>query len=452
MKIRGVGLLVAVFLSLAGSTFPVFAEDRAASAPVADVAVTASKVDSGDTAWVLVSASFVLLMTPALAFFYGGLVRRKNMLSVLMQCMMAMGIITLQWVLGGYSLSFGPDIKGWIGSLAWAGLKGVGAEPNADYAATIPHQAFMIYQAMFAIITPALIIGAVAERMKFSAYCIFLLLWTTLVYDPVAHWVWGVGGFLRNAGALDFAGGTVVHINAGIAALVAALVLGKRKGYPTKMSPPHNLPFAVLGAGILWFGWFGFNGGSALGANGLATNAIVVSHVSAATAGLVWVLLDLMINGHMTMLGMITGAVGGLVAITPAAGFVTPMGAIGVGAGVSIICYIMVAIVKPKFGYDDSLDAFGVHGIGGIWGALATGLWATKTVNSAGNNGLFYGNPAQLVIQIKATVITVVFAAVMTWVILKLLDVTIGLRVEEHDERIGLDLTQHSEASYTLLD
>ncbi len=409
-------------------------------------------MNTGDTAWVLTSSALVLLMTPGLAFFYGGLVRKKNILSVLMQCFIMMCLITLQWVVIGYTLSFGPDVKGWIGNLSWLGLKGVGAEPNADYAATIPHTAFMIFQAMFAIITPALILGAFAERMKFSVFCIFSLLWATLVYDPVCHWVWGVGGFIRNMGALDFAGGTVVHINAGIAALVCALVLGKRHGYPSKISPPHNLPFAVLGAGLLWFGWFGFNAGSALGANGLAANAFIVTHIAAAAAGLTWALLDWKFNNHSTMLGVITGAVAGLVAITPASGFVGPVDAIWIGVGVSLICYLAVAFIKVKFGYDDSLDAFGVHGIGGIWGALATGLWANKSVNSAGADGLFYGNPALFFIQLKAVAVTVVYSFVVTFVILKVLDLVMGLRVSEQDERIGLDLTQHREAGYTLLD
>jgi len=409
-------------------------------------------INTGDTAWVLISAGLVFLMTPGLAFFYGGLVRKKNMLSVLMQCFMLMCIITLQWVMFGYSLSFGPDIKGIIGNLSWAGLHGVGITPFADYSATVPHQAFMIYQAMFAIITPGLILGAFAERMKFSAFVVFSLLWATFVYDPVCHWVWGVGGFLRNSGALDFAGGTVVHINAGVAALVCAIVLGKRKGYPSHMSPPHNLPFAVLGAGLLWFGWFGFNGGSALGANGLATSALVVTHVAAAAAGLTWSLLEWKISSKPTMLGMITGAVAGLVAITPAAGFVGPMDAIWIGVGVSVICYFFVAVVKAKFGYDDSLDAFGVHGVGGIWGALATGLWATKAVNPAGNNGLFYGNPGLFLIQLKAVVITIVYSFIVSFVLLKIVDLVIGLRVSEDEERIGLDLTQHRESGYTMLD
>ncbi len=409
-------------------------------------------INSGDTAWILFSAALVFLMTPALAFFYGGLVRKKNVLSILMQCMTVVCIVTLQWVLFGYSLSFGPDHNGWIGSLAWAGLRGVGAEPNMEYAGTIPHMAFMIYQCMFAIITPALILGAFAERMKFSAFCFFTLLWTTIVYDPVAHWVWGVGGFLRMAGALDFAGGTVVHVNAGVAALVTALVLGKRQGYPTHISPPHNLPFAVLGAGLLWFGWFGFNAGSALVAGELAASAFVMTHVAAAAAGLTWSLLDWRLNKHPTMLGMITGAVGGLVAITPAAGFVSVWGAIGIGIGVSVICYTSVAFVKEHYGYDDSLDAFGVHGVGGMWGAIATGLWASKAINPNGADGLFSGNYVQLLVQLKATLATAIYSAAMTYLILKFIDNLIGLRVSEQSERIGLDLTQHRESGYTLLD
>ncbi len=415
-------------------------------------AFAADGIDTGDTAWVLIASALVLLMTPGLAFFYGGLVRKKNFLSILMQCFMLMCLITIQWVVFGYSLSFGPDIKGLIGSLDWAGLKNVGLEPNADYSATIPHQVFMIFQAMFAIITPGLILGAFAERMRFAAFCIFSLLWATLVYNPVCHWVWAVGGFLRNSGALDFAGGTVVHINAGIAALVAALVLGKRQGYPSHISPPHNLPFAVLGAGLLWFGWFGFNAGSALGANGIAANAFVTTHVAACAAGLTWSLLDWKFNNHPTMLGMITGAVGGLVAITPAAGFVSAIDAVWIGIGVSVICYFFVTVIKVKFGYDDTLDAFGVHGVGGIWGALATGLWANKEINSAGANGLFYGNPIQLWIQFKAVAITLIYSFIVTFVLLKLVNALFKLRSTPQEERIGLDLTEHRESAYTLLD
>jgi Amt family ammonium transporter len=413
---------------------------------------TSTKIDNGDTAWVLASAALVMLMTPGLAFFYGGLVRRKNMLSVLMQCFMILCLISLQWVIFGYSLSFGPDKGSVIGGLDWRWLKGVTMEPNADYAGTIPHQVFMMFQMMFAVITPALIIGAFAERMRFSSFCVFILLWATLVYDPVAHWVWGIGGFLRSWGALDFAGGTVVHINAGMTALAAALVLGRRRGYPDGISPPHNLPFAVLGAALLWFGWFGFNAGSALASAGLAGNAFTVTHVAAASAGLVWALLDWLKHKKPTTLGMITGAVAGLVAITPASGFVTPVGAIWIGIGAGIFPWLIITYIKGPLGYDDSLDAFGVHGIGGMWGAIATGIWATKAVNPAGADGLFYGNPAQLWVQIKAVVVTMVYSFVVGVVLLKLVDVVMKLRVSEHEEFVGLDLTQHREAAYTIID
>lgn len=415
---------------------------------LADVPVL--KIDTGDTGWVLISAALVMLMTPGLAFFYGGLVRRKNMLSILMQCMIALAVISVQWVLYGYSLAFHPG-DGFWGGFGWFGLNGVGLDPYADYSATIPHQAFMIFQAMFAIITPALIIGAFAERMKFSAYILFILIWATFVYDPLAHWVWGMGGFLRKLGAMDFAGGTVVHINAGIAALITALVLGKRKGYE-KPTPPHNLPLSVLGAGLLWFGWFGFNAGSALGANGIAVNAFVVTNTAAAMAGLTWAMLDWLINKRPTVLGTITGVVAGLVAITPAAGFVNVAGALAIGALVSLVCFAMVAFVKEKLGYDDSLDAFGVHGIGGIVGALATGLLATTAVNGAGVNGLFYGNPKQFLIQLAAVGVTMAYTLVATFVILKVIDMVLGLRVKDKDEAIGLDLTQHKESAYTLIE
>ncbi len=358
--------IIAVFMAVAALT-AVAASARADDPSLSPPAAAAVKVDSGDTAWVLVGTALVMMMTPALAFFYGGLVRRKNVLSILMQCFTILCLISLQWVIFGYSLSFGPDRHGIIGSLAWLGLKGVGAAPNPDYARTIPHELFMAFQMMFAVITPALILGAFAERMKFSAFCIFSLLWSTLVYDPVAHWVWGAGGFLHNMGTLDFAGGTVVHINAGLAALAAALVLGKRQGFPHAISPPHSLPLGVLGAGLLWFGWFGFNAASALGANGLAVSAFVATHLGAAAAGVAWSVLDWLKFGKPTTLGMITGAVAGLVAITPASGFVSPMGAIALGFGAGLICWCSVTYCKSRFGYDDSLDAFGVHGIGGIW-------------------------------------------------------------------------------------
>jgi len=432
---------------------------QAPAAAAAAPAAPPPTVNSGDTAWVLASTALVMLMTiPGLAFFYGGLVRKKNVLSVLMQCFAIMCVISLQWVLFGYSLAFGPDVKGFIGNLSWAGLRSVGAEPFAGYSATIPHLAFMIFQMMFAVITPGLIIGAFAERMKFSSFILFIVLWATLVYDPVAHWVWGLGGFLSRfdaagnvrPGAADFAGGTVVHINAGIAALAAALVIGKRQGYPHKMSPPHNLPFAVLGASLLWFGWFGFNAGSALAANGLAVSAFVITHVATATAGLTWAIMDTMFNKRPTVLGIISGAVAGLVAITPASGFVNVFGSIGIGVGAGVICYLFVSFVKVKLGYDDALDAFGVHCVGGIWGALATGLWATEKVN--GVNGLFYGNPGQFLIQVKAVAITLVYSFVVTFILLKVIDAVIGLRATPENERIGLDLSDHRETGYTVLD
>ena len=408
-------------------------------------------MNTGDTAWVLMSAAMVMLMTPGLAFFYGGMVRRKNMLSVLMQCFIILCVLSVQWVLFGYSLSFAPG-SGFWGGFGWAGLNGVGLEPYADYAATIPHQAFMIFQAMFAVITPALIIGAFAERMKFSAFLLFTILWATLVYDPVCHWVWGIGGFLRNMGALDFAGGTVVHINAGIAALVTALVIGKRKNLNHHVPAPHNLPFVVMGTGLLWFGWFGFNAGSALAANGLAVNAFVVTHTAASAAGLSWALIEWMRNGKPTLFGVASGVVAGLVAITPAAGFVSVIPAIIIGALVSVFCFFAVTAIKPKLGYDDSLDAFGVHCVGGIWGALATGLFASKAVNPAGNDGLFFGNPGLFIIQLKAVLITVAYSFVVTFIIYKVVDVLMGVRVNEKDELVGLDLSQHHERAYTVLE
>jgi len=408
-------------------------------------------INSGDTAWVLISSALVMLMTPGLAFFYGGMVRRKNILGVLMQCFIILCVLSLQWVLFGYSLSFHPG-NGFWGGFGWLGLKGVGLEAYPDYASTIPHQAFMIFQAMFAIITPALIIGAFAERMKFSAFLVFTLLWATFVYDPVCHWVWGMGGWLRNLGALDFAGGTVVHINAGIAALVTAIVIGRRKNLDHNAPAPHNLPFIVLGTALLWFGWFGFNAGSALAANGLAVNAFVVTNTAAAAAGLSWALIEWIHNGKPTMFGAASGAVAGLVAITPAAGFVSVVPAIAIGILVSVFCFIAVSLIKPKLGYDDSLDAFGVHCVGGIWGALATGLFASKAVNAAGNDGLFFGNPKQFLVQLSAVAVTLIYSFVVTFVIYKLVDFIFGVRVSEKEELIGLDLTQHRERAYTILE
>jgi len=395
----------------------------------------------------LTSSALVLMMTiPGLFLFYGGLVRSKNVLGTIMHSFIMVAVITIQWALWGYSVAFGPDVGGLFGSLAWVGLNGVGAEPNADYAATIPHQTFMIYQMMFAIITPALITGAFAERIKFSTFLVFIILWATIVYDPLAHWVWGVKGWLREMGALDFAGGTVVHISSGASALVAAIMFGRRIGYGQEAMPPHNLPFSVIGAGLLWVGWFGFNAGSALAADGLATSAFVATHIATAAAALAWLAMDWM-RGKPTMLGAASGAVAGLVAITPGAGFVGPMSALIIGAVGGVLCSIACSL-KPKFGYDDSLDVVGVHGVGGSWGALATGLVASKAINAAGNDGLFFGNPGQLWIQFITVVVTIVFAMVATAIILSILKSIMGLRVSDEEERMGLDLTQHNERAY----
>lgn len=410
-------------------------------------------MNSGDTAWVLMASALVLLMTvPGLAFFYGGLVRRKNVLSILMQCFVIVCVISLQWMLFGYSLAFGPSFHGIIGGLDWAGLRGVGAAPNPAYAATIPHSVFMIFQAMFAIITPALIIGAYAERVKFSAFLVFTILWATFVYDPLAHWVWNTGGWLRALGALDFAGGIVVHVSSGISALVLAILLGKRVGYNHKPIRPHNLPFTVLGGALLWFGWFGFNAGSALAADGLAANAFITTHIATAAAGLTWALVEWWHNGTPTVLGTVTGVVAGLVAITPACGFVNPMNAMFIGMMVAVICYVAVSIIKGKLGYDDSLDAFGVHGVGGIFGTIATGIFAQKAINAAGSDGLLFGNVHQFLVQGLLVIVAIVFAVVMTFIIFKIVDAIIGMRVEEKNELIGLDLTQQSEAAYTVIE
>ena len=410
-------------------------------------------MNSGDTAWVLMSTALVLLMTiPGLAFFYGGLVRRKNVLSILMQCFIILCVISLQWVLFGYSLAFGPDFHGIIGNLNWAGLRGVGPLPNADYAATIPHSVFMIFQMMFAVITPALIIGAYAERVKFPAFLLFTILWATFVYDPLAHWVWGTGGWLKNLGALDFAGGIVVHVSSGMSALVLAIMLGRRIGYNHKPIRPHNLPFTVLGGALLWFGWFGFNAGSALAADGIAANAFITTNTATAAAGLTWALIEWWHNGTPTILGTVTGAVAGLVAITPACGFVNPMNAMLIGMMVAVICYLAVSVIKGKLGYDDSLDAFGVHGVGGTFGTIATGIFAQKAINAAGNDGLLFGNVHQFLVQGFIVIVTIFFAATMTFIIFKIVDALIGMRVEEKNEIVGLDLTQQSEAAYTVIE
>jgi ammonium transporter, Amt family len=429
--------LGAVALLLLGA-LPIFAQEPAAP-----------MTDSGDTAFMLISAALVLFMTiPGLFLFYGGLVRSKNVLGMLMQNFVMVGLITIQWIVIGYSLAFATGSP-FLGGLQWVGLADVGLTPNPDYAATIPHQTFMFYQLMFAIITPALMTGAFAERMKFSTFLVFSLLWATLIYDPLAHWVWGIGGFIRTMGALDFAGGTVVHISAGISALVAVLIMGKRVGFGRVAMAPHNLPFAVIGAAMLWVGWFGFNAGSALAAGGLASSAFMATHTAASLAALSWMVAEWIRQGKPTMLGAASGAVAGLVAITPAAGFVTPLAAVVIGLVAGVVCY-SACLLKSKFGYDDSLDVVGVHGVGGILGAILTGVFASKAINSAGNDGLLYGNPSLLITQLTAVGITVAFAAAGTAVILLVLKAVMGLRVTADEERLGLDLSQHSESAYVL--
>lgn len=406
-------------------------------------------MNAADTVFVLISAALVMLMTPGLALFYGGMVRTKNILGTLMQSFIILAIITLEWVLWGYSMSFGPDIGGIIGNLSWIGLDSVGMAPSPDYGSTVPHLAFMVFQCMFAIITPALITGAFAERMKFSAFLIFVILWATFVYNPMAHWVWGVGGWIGKMGALDFAGGTVVHISSGASALAAAIFIGKRLGYGNTAYIPHNLPMTVTGAALLWFGWFGFNAGSALAADGLAANAFVVTHIASATAALFWTLLEWRHRGNPTTLGAASGAVAGLVAITPACGFVGPLSSIVIGAFAGLICYGGV-ILKSKLGYDDSLDVVGIHGLGGTWGALATGLFASTAINPNGADGLFFGNPGLLMTQFVSVIVTMAFAFIMTLIILKVVDLLIGIRITADEEEKGMDLTLHNEAGYSL--
>jgi Amt family ammonium transporter len=404
-------------------------------------------INPGDTSFVLVAAALVLFMTPGLALFYGGMVRSKNVLGTTMQSFIIIGLVSVLWALVGYTLAFGPDVGHLFGSLAYVGLRGVGQAPDPAYAATIPALAFMIFQAMFAVITPALITGAYAERVKFSSFLLFTGLWSILVYAPTAHWVWGVGGWIRNMGALDFAGGTVVHISSAAAALAAVIVIGRRRGFGREVLHPHNVPMTILGAGILWFGWFGFNAGSALAANGLAANAFVVTHLAAATAALAWAGAEWIHQGKATTLGAASGAVAGLVAITPASGYVGPMPAILIGLGAGILCYLAV-LLKWRLRYDDSLDVVGVHGVGGTFGALATGLFASTAINAAGANGLFYGNPAQLGKQVIAVVAVIAWSFGVSFVILKVIDAVLGLRVSQDDEEIGLDLAQHNESAY----
>ena len=438
MKILRRGLLQVLGLVLAA--FP--------SIAFAEAAVPASKLDTGDTAWILVSTALVMLMTPGLALFYAGMVRRKNVLGTLMHSFIAIALISVHWILVGYSLSFGPDVKGIIGDLSWAGLQGVGLAPNPDYAPTVPHLAFMIYQMMFAVITPALISGAFAERMKFSAYLVFALAWTTVVYDPVAHWVWGTGGWMKQLGVLDFAGGIVVHATSGFSALAAALYIGRRKGFLHEHMPPHDLPLTVLGAGLLWFGWFGFNAGSALASGELATMAFVTTHSAAVSATLTWTFLEWAHRGKPTMFGAATGAIAGLATITPAAGFVSPMAALLIGVAAALLCYTALN-AKTKLGYDDSLDAFGVHGVGGTLGTIMAGVFASIAINAAGANGLLFGNPGQLAVQAGAVLLVAVYSFIVTMALFKVLDLLMGVRVTRDEETEGLDISQHGESGYT---
>lgn len=456
-------LSLTAFLTL--FSLPVLAQGAAA--------VPAPKVDSGDTAWMIVATALVLLMTiPGLALFYGGLVRRKNILSVLMQCFIITAVISIEWVMVGYSWAFGSSkgaLAPFIGGFDWSFLHGIKPSDLSPYfishsqptgnivngapemTGTIPHLVFIMFQCMFAVITPALIIGAFAERIKFKGFLVFTVLWALFVYNPVAHWVWSADGWLFKLGALDFAGGTVVHINAGIAALVTALMLGKRRDYQGHALPPHNIPFVAIGAALLWFGWFGFNAGSGLAADGLAGSAFLVTNLATATAAFVWAILDWFVGKKPTVVGICTGAVGGLVAITPAAGFVDVTGAFAIGIAVALVCYFMVAYVKPKLGYDDALDAFGVHGIGGILGALFTGLFATPFIQSA-YSGAFYGNAHQFLIQLVAVGATIAYTAIGTFILFKIVQVTIGVRATEKEEAVGLDETQHAETGYTYFD
>ncbi len=405
------------------------------------------KIDTGDTAWVMISTALVMLMIPAVGLFYGGMVRKKNALSTIMFSFAILALISVQWILFGYSLAFGPDIGGVIGNLDWIGLNGVGNVPNPDYAATIPSMAFMMFQAMFAVITVVLITGAFVERIKFSAFLVFSFLWATLVYDPIAHWVWGTGGWLRNMGALDFAGGLVVHVSAGVSAVAIALVIGARKGFGKHAMEPHSIPLTILGAILLWFGWFGFNAGSAVTSGALASSAFAVTNTGGASAALTWMILS-WYHKKPSVLGTATGGVVGLAAVTPAAGFVTPLAAIIIGAVAAVLSYYAM-LFRMKRSIDESLDVWACHGIGGAWGAIATGIFATTMVNQAGANGLLYGNNELLTTQIIAVAVTWVYAFAVTFVLAKAIDMTLGLRVGEEEEAVGLDVSQHAEKAYS---
>ena len=438
-------MIVAAVMLTAGL---VVAQEGVPPMPAPASPAPALKVDTGDTAWILTSSALVLAMTmPGLALFYGGLVRSKNVLGTITHSLVILCVVSLIWVLWGYSLAFGPDVGGFIGSLEWFGLSGVGGEPHAVYGPTIPHQVFMLFQLMFAAITPALITGAFAERMKFSALLLFSALWVTLIYCPLAHWIWGQG-WLAKMGALDFAGGAVVHISSGWAALACALVLGRRQGYGTAQMVPHNLPMTLLGAGLLWFGWFGFNAGSALGANALAASAFLATHTAAAAGGVSWMMAEWLHRGKPTSLGIASGAVAGLATVTPAAGFVGLFSALFIGLAAGAACYGAV-VWKGRLGYDDSLDVVGIHGVGGVLGILAAGLLASKAINPAGADGLFFGNPGQFGVQLLTAGVSVVFAFLGTLIILKLVDWTVGLRVAADEEERGLDISQHEERAYS---
>ena len=448
----GVWILASFIILMSAAPGALAGQSNTPTVAAAPAPAPQPTVDTGDTAWVLISAALVMLMTPGLAFFYGGLVRRKNILSVLMQCLMILCLISLQWVVFGYSLSFGPDKGSLIGSLDWAFLKGVGLTPNPDYAGTIPHQLFMMFQMMFAVITPALIVGAFAERMKFSALCVFMLLWATFVYDPVAHWVWGTGGFMKAWGALGLCRRHRRAHQRGHDRAGGGPGTGSQAGLPGRHVTAAQPAVCRAGGVPAVVRVVRLQCRQRLGANGLASNAFTVTHIAAAAAGVTWALLDWFKHRKPTTLGIITGMVAGLVSITPASGYVTPVGALAIGIGAGLIPWLSVTYLKTAFGYDDTLDAFGVHGVGGIWGAIATGIFATKSVNASGADGLLYGNPMLFWIQLKVTVITIVWSFVLGFVLLKLVDALMKLRVSEHDERVGLDLTQHREAAYTVID
>lgn len=438
---RNGGILLGSVLGLALFTTGVAAEEVSPASP-------STMIDSGDTAWILASSALVLVMiVPGLALFYSGLVRSKNAIGTIMHSFIILCVVSLIWVLCGYSLAFGPDRGGVIGGLDWAGLSGVGPAPHPTYGPTIPHQAFMMFQLLFAAFTTALIAGAAAERMRFSAVLVFTTLWAIFIYCPVAHWIWG-NGWLSRLGALDFAGGAVVHVNSGAAALACALALGRRRGWRTDYMPPHNLPFTLVGTGLLWFGWLGFNGGSALGANAIAAGALVATHLAAVTAALVWMTVEWMHRGKPTVLGVASGAVAGLACVTPGAGYVGPLSAVLIGAAAGVLSYFAI-VCRGRIGYDDALDVVGIYGVGGIVGVLATGLLASKTINPAGADGLFFGNPSLFGIQALTVFAVGVFSFVGTFLILKLVDGLIGLRITPEEEATGLDLSQHSERAYS---